>query len=137
QLAALDCAPDVRADLVEDFSDFLDAAGTEGDADIVDAARGVQVEIEVTMGAAEAADIDDAALDLGGLQVLVGDGAGNLIDDEVDAFAACRLQHLIDPAGVGGIDGKIGAEFLQPATAHGVGRGADHELCALELCDLH
>ena len=47
------------------------------------------------------------------------------------------LQHLIDPAGIGGIDGEVGAEFLQPAAAHRIGGGADHELCALELCDLH
>ena len=43
----------------------------------------------------------------------------------------------IDPAGIGGIDREIGAEFLQPAAPHRVGGGADHELGALELCDLH
>src|SRR5882672_3536872 len=57
--------PDIFPDLVKDFADFLDGAGTEGDADILDAARGVQVEIEIAMGAAEPADIDDAALDFG------------------------------------------------------------------------
>ena len=41
--------------------------------DIGDAARGMQVEIEFGPRAAEAADIDDAALDLGRREVLVGD----------------------------------------------------------------
>ena len=63
-------------------------AGAEGDADIVDAARGVQIEIEVGMGAAEPADIDDAALDLRGGEVLARDLARDLVDDQVDAFAA-------------------------------------------------
>ena len=67
--------PDVFADLVKDLADFLDGAGAEGDADIVDAAGGVEVEIEIGVGAAEPTDIDDAALDLGGLQILVRDRA--------------------------------------------------------------
>src|SRR5262249_21378572 len=77
QLAAFHCAPDVLADLIEDLAHLLDRPGAEGDADIVDAARRVQVEIEIAMRAAEAADIDDAALDFRRLQVLVGDGAGD------------------------------------------------------------
>jgi hypothetical protein len=32
---------------MEDFADFIDRAGTEGYADIVDAAGGVQVEVEI------------------------------------------------------------------------------------------
>src|SRR6185312_12941743 len=60
QLARFHRAPDVLADFVEDLADFLDGAGAEGDADIVDAARGMEIEIEVAMGAAEPADIDDA-----------------------------------------------------------------------------
>lgn len=59
QLAALHRRPDVLADFVEDRADFLDGAGAEGDADVVDAARGVEVEIEIAVGAAEPADIDD------------------------------------------------------------------------------
>ena len=35
QLARFDCAPDVFADLAEDFPDLLDNAGAEGDADFV------------------------------------------------------------------------------------------------------
>src|SRR5882757_7369406 len=73
QLARFDRRPDVLADLVKDLADLTDRAGTEGDADILDAARGVQIEIEVGMGAAEPADIDDAALDFGRRQILVGD----------------------------------------------------------------
>ena len=76
-------------------------------------------------------------LTLVAFEILVGDRAGDLIDDQVDAFAAGRLQHLIDPAGIAGIDREIGAEFLQPAAAHRVGRGADHEPGALEFGDLH
>ena len=60
--------PDIPADLLKDLANFLDAAGSEGDADILDAARGVEVEVEIAMGAAEPADIDDAALDFGGLR---------------------------------------------------------------------
>src|SRR6202035_2034338 len=57
QLSRFDRTPDIPAHLVEDLADLLDGAGAEGDADIVDAARGVQVEIEIAMGAAEPADI--------------------------------------------------------------------------------
>ena len=81
-------APDVLADLVENLADFLDGAGAEGDADIGDAARRMQVEIEFGAGAAEPADIDDAALDFGGREILARDLARDLIDDQVDAFAA-------------------------------------------------
>ena len=49
QLARLHRAPDVLADFVEDLPDFLDGAGAEGDADIIDPARGVQVEIKIAM----------------------------------------------------------------------------------------
>src|SRR5689334_11921487 len=58
QLAAFHGTPDVLAALVQDLADLLDAAGAEGDADIADAPRGMEVEVEVAMGAAEAADID-------------------------------------------------------------------------------
>src|SRR5690349_5945133 len=63
-------APDVLADLVENLADFVDGAGAEGDADILDAARGVEVEVELGAGAAEPADVDDAPLDLGGGEIL-------------------------------------------------------------------
>ena len=76
-------------------------------------------------------------LTLVGLEILVGDLARNLIDDQVDAFAIRGLQHLIDPAGIGGIHREVGAELLQAL------RGASHRSMsrsrfgALELCDLH
>jgi len=73
QLALLHRTPDILADFAKNLADFLDRAGAEGDADIVDAARRMQVEIEIGMGAAEPADIDDAALDFGGRQILAGD----------------------------------------------------------------
>ena len=85
QFARFHRRPDVLADFTEDLADFLDRAGPEGDADIVDAARGMQVEVEIGVGAAESADIDDAALDFGGRQILAGDLARDLIDDQVDA----------------------------------------------------
>src|SRR5262249_50258557 len=122
QLARFHRAPDILAHLLEDFADLLDAAGAEGDADIVDAARGVQVGIELGAGAAEPADIDHAAPDFGRGEILVRDLAGDLVDDQIDAFTARRLQDLIDPAGIGRIHGEVGAEFLQAATAIGIGR---------------
>jgi hypothetical protein len=75
QLAGFHRAPDVLADFVEDLADFLDGAGAEGDADILNAAGGVQVEVEIAVRAAEPADIDDTALDLGGFEILVRDRA--------------------------------------------------------------
>ena len=87
QFSRFHCRPDVVADAIENIADLLDRAGAEGDADLIDAARRMQVEVEVGMRAAEPADIDDAALDLGRLQILAGDLAGDLIDDQVDAFA--------------------------------------------------
>src|SRR6202043_2520094 len=113
--------PDVLADLIKDLADFLDRAGAEGDADIVDAARGMEIEVEFGAGAAEPADIDDAALYLGGGEILAGDLAGNLVDDQVDTFAAGRLQDLFDPAGIRRIHRKISAEFLQASAASSIG----------------
>src|SRR5579871_5732588 len=87
QLARFHRAPEVAAGELENLADFLDRAGAEGDTDIVDAARGVQVEVEIGVRAAEPADIDDAAFDFGRFQVLARDLAGDLIDDQIDAFA--------------------------------------------------
>src|SRR6516165_10401329 len=78
--AALDGAPDILFNFVKNLADFVDGAGAEGDADIADAARGMQVKVEFGTGAAEPADIDDAALDLAGGQILGCELAGDLID---------------------------------------------------------
>src|ERR1700674_1088069 len=118
QFARFDRGPDIFPDFVKDLADFLDRAGTEGDADVMDAARGVEVEVEIGMAATEPADIDDTALDLGGREILAGNLAGNLIDDQIDAFAAAGLQHLFDPTGIAGIHRKVSAEFLQPSPPH-------------------
>src|SRR5580658_7162409 len=75
QFARLHRRPDILSNLLENLADFIDRAGPEGDADIADAARGMQIEIEIGMRAAEPADIDDAAFDFGGLQVLARDWA--------------------------------------------------------------
>src|SRR3978361_2329509 len=61
QFAGLHRRPDVLFDLVENLADFLDGAGAEGNADILDAAGGMQVEVEIAVGATEPADIDNAA----------------------------------------------------------------------------
>ncbi len=81
---------------------------------------GVEVEIRVT--AAKPAHIDDAPEHLGRAQVLARDLAGDLVDDEVDALAVGCLQHLIDPAGIAGINGEIRAKVLQPVATAGIGR---------------
>ena len=49
------------------------ATGTERDADVVDALHRMQVEIELALHAAEAADIDDTAEYASRLHVLVRD----------------------------------------------------------------
>src|SRR2546430_15310091 len=108
------------ADIGKDLADYLDGAGTEGNAEIRDASRGMQVEVKIGVGAAEPADIDDAALDPGGREILVGNLARDLIDDQIDAFAAGRFKHLIDPAGIAGIHREIGAKILQPPAAHSI-----------------
>ena len=87
----------------------------------MDAARRVQVEIEVGMRASQPADVDDAALDLGGREILVRDLTGYLIDNQVHAFTACGLQHLIDPAGIARIHRQVSAEFLQSPPARRIG----------------
>src|SRR6185437_6515048 len=61
QFAGLDGVPQIGAHQADDLAHFLERAGAEGDADIVDALQRMQVVVELTLGAAEAADIDDAA----------------------------------------------------------------------------
>ena len=80
-----------------DLAHLLDGARAEGDADVVDALHGVQVEIELALEAAEPADVDDATEHGRSPQVFVGDAGGHLVDDEVDALAAGRLEHLVRP----------------------------------------
>ena len=97
----------------------------------------MEIEVELAAGAAEPADIDDAALDSRGRQVLVGELAGDLVyHDQVDAFAVRCFQDLVDPAGIGRIHREIGAEFPEPAAAIGIGGGADHGPGTLEFGDL-
>src|SRR6516225_10337717 len=57
QFARFHRTPEILAYLVENRTNLLDGTGTEGDADIVDAARRVQVEVEFGAGAAQPADI--------------------------------------------------------------------------------
>jgi len=87
QRPRFDRSPDVLLHLVEDRANLLDGTGAEGDADIGDAACGMQVEIEIAVGAAESADIDDAPKNPGRREVLIGDLAGDLVDDQVDTWS--------------------------------------------------
>ena len=96
----------------------------------------MQVEVEVAVGAAEAADIDDTAEHPGRREIPVGDGTGDLIDDQIHAPAAGNGQHLVDPAGVAGVDREVGAELLQPPAARGIGRRSDHRPGAFQPGDL-
>src|SRR3546814_16011802 len=61
---------------------LLHRARPERDADVVDPPEGVQVEVELAAEPAEPADIDDASQHGRGLQVLVGDLARDLVDDQ-------------------------------------------------------
>jgi hypothetical protein len=89
----------IGAHAAVDLADFFRAAGTEGDADVIDAFHRMQVEIELALHAAEAADIDDTAAHAGRLHVGVRDIAGNLVDDEIDALTAGRFPHCLNPLG--------------------------------------
>src|SRR5437660_10154993 len=57
QLAGLDRLPQILPHEPYDLAHLLQAAGAEGDPDIVDAARGMEVEIELAFRPAEPADI--------------------------------------------------------------------------------
>src|SRR5260221_10700093 len=92
QFAGFHRGPDILADFIKDLADFLDRTGTEGNADIVDPARGVQVKVEISMGAAEPADIDDAAFYFSGGGITGGNLGRTLVDGQADAFARAGLQ---------------------------------------------
>ena len=57
----------------------------------------MQVEIELALHAAKPADIDDAAENAGGFEILIGDRSGYQINDEIDALAASGFLHLVRP----------------------------------------
>src|SRR5216683_7476490 len=64
KLPRLDQRPEIRAHPAIDLAHLVERAGAEGDADVVDALQRVEIEIEGAGGAAEPADIDDAAAHL-------------------------------------------------------------------------
>src|SRR5471030_3013027 len=97
----------------------------------------MQVEVEVTLHAAQASDIDDAAQDGGGFHVLVHDAGRDLVNYQVDTLAAGRFLHLLGPLGVARVDGHVAAEFFQPGAAAVVGRRTHHDRGAHVLGDLH
>ena len=80
-----------------DLAHLLDRARAEGDADVVDALQRVQVEVELALDAAEAADVDDAPEHGGGLHVRVRHAGRHLVDDQVHALA-CRSPRAPRPA---------------------------------------
>ena len=96
----------------------------------------MQVEIELGLHAGEAAHIDDAAENRGRFHGLHDDRPGQHVDDEIDAFAAGGGQHRIGPGRIARIEGEVGAELLQACAPRLVGRRADHQFGAHELCDL-
>ena len=54
-------------------------------------------------------------------QILIGDGTGYLIDNQIDARAAGCAQHLVDPGRVARVDGDIRTEILQARAPFRVG----------------
>ena len=136
QLARRYCVPQIRAHAAADLAHLVERTGAEGHADIVDTAQRVQIEVELGLGAGEAADIDHATEQRHRLHGLRDHRSGEHINDKIDPFAVGRLQHRIGPARIARVDGKIGTEFLQPRPARVVGGGADHRFRAHELGDL-
>ena len=119
-----------------DLTDFFCVAGTKADANIIDAFHRMQVEIELALHAAEAADIDDTAEYAGRLHVGVRDVARNLVDNEIDAFAASRFLRRLDLVRRTRIEREIGAELLKPRAPRLIGRGADDKARAHQFRDL-
>src|SRR5579872_3532989 len=70
QLAGFHRPPDILSDFVKDGADFIHRAAAEGDTDVIDSPRRMQVEVEIGVCPAEPPDIDDAALDPDRLQIL-------------------------------------------------------------------
>src|SRR5262249_57218083 len=111
----------------DDLAYFVERAGAEGDADIVDTLSGMQVEIELGLHAPEPADVDDAAEQRARRHGLIDGLARHHVDGEVHALAVGRLEHLVGPAWVAGIDREIGAELREPSAPLRIGRRAAHE----------
>jgi len=82
--------PDILTDFVEDLADLLDRAGAEGDADIVDAARGVQVEVE--FGADLAVDSSDSGWVKQVLEATGGEGVDLIVDQVSGQVASQNLK---------------------------------------------
>ena len=137
ELAGFHRRPQICDHAAVDLAHLINAAGAEGDADILDAPGRMQVEVEIAPRAAETADIHDPAQDGAAFQIAIGHAGGNLIHDHVHAAPAGGFQHLIGPAGIRGVDREVGAEFGQPRPAAGVGGTADDQARAHHLGDLH
>src|SRR3546814_13446128 len=99
---------------------LLHRARPERDADVVDPPEGVQVEVELAAEPAEPADIDDASQLGRGLQVLVGDIARDLVDDQFDPLPVRRRQHRVAPAGIARSEQpRVGQECARTCTTRG------------------
>src|SRR5690606_33735414 len=136
KLAAGERVAEVLAAATDDFAHLLDRACAERDADIRHALQRVQIEVELALEAAEAPDIDDPPADRGSPQILVGDARRDLIDDEVDAVPAGRLEHPVRPGRIAGIEGEIRAELGKTRPPRGISRGPDDEPGTLQPGDL-
>ena len=119
-----------------DGADLLHRAGAEGHADVIDALQRVQVEVELGGEAPEAAHVDDPPQHRRRLHGLIGEPARDLVDGEVHALAARGVTRLLDPAGVGGVQGEVRAELAEPCAPAGIARGSEHRARALEAGDL-
>src|SRR5262249_38713448 len=122
---SIDCAPSSGA------------GAPNGHADIVDALERMLVETNLALHPAEPADIDDAAENAGGFEVLIGHRPGDEVDDQVDPLAAGRGLDAVGPTRFAGIEREIAAEFSQSRPPLRIGRCADDERSAHELADLH
>src|SRR5262249_36830465 len=97
QLAGFDRRPQIGTHRAVDLAYLLRTARAKRNTDIVDAFERMQIEIEFALHAAEPADVDDAAQDRSCVEVLIGNGRGYLIDDEVDTLSVGCLLHLFGP----------------------------------------
>src|SRR5437763_80754 len=70
ELARGDRVPEIGAHAAADLAHLIERTSAKGDADIVDPAQRMQIEVEFGLGAGEAAYVDDAAENSGRLHGL-------------------------------------------------------------------
>src|SRR6185437_4135298 len=137
QLAALYRRPQIGAHQPYDLAHFVRCAGAKGHADVVDTLERVLVEIELALGAAKPPDIDDAAQNLCGFEVAVGDRSRNHVDNQVDSLAAGGFFDVLRPVRLASVDRDVATALLEPRAAGRIGRRAHDQRRAHQLADLH